>query len=505
MNNQNNQIDLTSISGMSNTNKLNLTGISNFTQNTNLNSVQNNQCAVDLKSLDINKNYSDCESTLEFFIISLSKNLNINSKQSVALLSNNKKYLLRLFYKGIKNDFSLTINWLNDINSNIHILQNLMINSTDPKNVSMSFSTLSVGLYSSNIDCVRITNTILSKLSIEIGTDWEWFSNEGYLSYIYGLDKYTIIKNKLVNGLLLHIKGHEEDFIKLLKDKYINEDEENNYKEITNFILNLLPIMNEGFISRLHKTYVIGMNFFFRILYKIVCAFLHESTVKKIKILDGRKDQSMFKEIRKDNIEIDMGGTAPNARIGEENGIFPPRMPSEHFILESQRPEDLLVSEEEYIKKYKNGEINKDLVCPFILDKLEEDKKQQMLIQNNETNNINNEIKMELIQKSKTLEASKSNIINIGNKQEINNDIMRKREEIIIQNRKILIERQQKIQKVKTFMSCKWEFKEDDISYGKYKFNYISHNNIIKDINSLTNKRYIFINNISKISNKKNV
>ena len=246
MNNQNNQIDLTSISGMSNTNKLNLTGISNFTQNTNLNSVQNNQCAVDLKSLDINKNYSDCESTLEFFIISLSKNLNINSKQSVALLSNNKKYLLRLFYKGIKNDFSLTINWLNDINSNIHILQNLMINSTDPKNVSMSFSTLSVGLYSSNIDCVRITNTILSKLSIEIGTDWEWFSNEGYLSYIYGLDKYTIIKNKLVNGLLLHIKGHEEDFIKLLKDKFINEDEENNYKEITNFILNLLPIMNEN-------------------------------------------------------------------------------------------------------------------------------------------------------------------------------------------------------------------------------------------------------------------
>ena len=82
---------------------------------------------------------------------------------------------------------------------------------------------------------------------------------------------------------------------------------------------------------------------------------------------------------------------------------------------------------------------------------------------------------------------------------------MRKREEIIIQKRKILIERQQKIQKLKTFMNCKWEFKEDNINYEKYKINYISHNNIIKDINSLTNKRYIFINNISKISNKKNV
>ena len=301
----------------------------------------------------------------------------------------------------------------------------------------------------------------------------------------------------IINNLLL--PGHIERWVLIINLR------KTTLLSLPEHIKKLLPIMNEGFISRLHKTYVIGMNFFFRILYKIVCAFLHESTVKKIKILDGRKDQSMFKEIRKDNIEIDMGGTAPNARIGEENGIFPPRMPSEHFILESQRPEDLLVSEEEYINKYKNGEINKDLVCPFILDKLEEDKKQQMLIQNNDTNNINNEIKMELIQKSKTLEASKSNIINIGNKQEINNDIMRKREEIIIQKRKILIERQQKIQKVKTFMNCKWEFKEDDISYGKYKFNYISHNNIIKDINSLTNKRSIFINNISKISNKKNV
>jgi hypothetical protein len=301
----------------------------------------------------------------------------------------------------------------------------------------------------------------------------------------------------MINNLLL--PGHIERWILIINLR------KTTLLSLPEHIKKLLPIMNEGFISRLHKTYVIGMNFFFRILYKIVCAFLHESTVKKIKILDGRKDQSMFKEIRKDNIEIDMGGTAPNARIGEENGIFPPRMPSEHFILESQRPEDLLVSEEEYIKKYKNGEINKDLVCPFILDKLEEDKKQEILIQNNDTNDINNEIKMELIQKSKTLEASKSNIINIGNKQEINNDIMRKREEIIIQKRKILIERQQKIQKVKTFMNCKWEFKEDDISYGKYKFNYISHNNIIKDINSLTNKRSIFINNISKISNKKNV
>ena len=237
-----NPIDITSISGISNTNKLNITGISSFTQNSKEVNLQSS--GVNLNKLDTTKEYINCESTLEFFIISLSKNLSINSKQAVALLSNNKKYLLRLFYKGIKNDFTLPIKWLNDISSNLSILQNLMINSTEAKNVTMCFSTLSVGFYSSNIDIVRITNTILSKLSIEIGTDWDWFSTEGVLSYIYSIDKFYIIRNKLLNGLTLHIKGHEDDFIKLLKDKLNDNEEENGFQDVANFLLNILPIMN---------------------------------------------------------------------------------------------------------------------------------------------------------------------------------------------------------------------------------------------------------------------
>ena len=248
-NNNLNQIDNTQLSGVSNINKLNITGISTFTQITNINNLPStNNGGVDINNIDINKNYSQCESTLEFFIISLSKNLNINPKQSVALLSNNRKYLLRLFYKGIQNDFTLAIKWLKDINKNLQILQNLMINSTESKNVYMTFSTLSVGLYSHNIDCVRITNTILSKLSIEIGTDWEWFFNEGYLSYIFSLEKNSIIKNKLLNGFTLHIKEHEEDIIKLFKDKFLDEENNNTteYKDISNFIFNLLPLLGDN-------------------------------------------------------------------------------------------------------------------------------------------------------------------------------------------------------------------------------------------------------------------
>ena len=89
-NNNPNQIDITQLSGVPNTNKLNITGISTFSNITNINNLPNtNNGSVDINNIDINKNYSQCESTLEFFIISLSKNLNINPKQSVALLSNN--------------------------------------------------------------------------------------------------------------------------------------------------------------------------------------------------------------------------------------------------------------------------------------------------------------------------------------------------------------------------------------------------------------------------------
>ena len=273
-------------------------------------------------------------------------------------------------------------------------------------------------------------------------------------------------------------------------------------------IKKLLPIMNEGFISRLNKTYVIGMNFFFRIIYKIVCAFLQESTVKKIKILDGKKDQSMFEEIRRDNVEVDMGGTAPNARIGEENGIFPPRMPSEHFLLESQNADDILISEEEYINKYKNGEIPKDLASPYILNKLEEMKKQESIIENN---NINDQSNEQIIQKNKTIEIDRNKIAHSINEQNNNNtfqgNIINKRTISFIQKQKAINERQQKLHKMKTFLNARWEIKEENI-HEKYKFISTSKNklnNVIKDINSLSNKKKNFINNISKISNTKNI
>ena len=275
---------------------------------------------------------------------------------------------------------------------------------------------------------------------------------------------------------------------------------------LPNHIKKLLPVLNEAFISRLNKTYVIGMNIFFRLLYKIICAFLHESTVKKIKILEGKNDQSLFEEIRRDNIEIDMGGTAPNARIGEESVIFPPRMPSEHFLLENQRSEDILISEEEYIKKYKNQEIHKDLVYPLMLSKINEEEK---VIEKQINLSIRNDIKEQVNQQKQSLENKQTNKIIFNKKKEINNFLIKKRREIFVEKQKLFFKKQHLIQKVKIFTNINWEVNEEFIISEKYNIDLKRKNplkkgnNIINEIKALTNKRKFFNSNISKISNTK--
>ena len=294
----------------------------------------------------------------------------------------------------------------------------------------------------------------------------------------------------IINHMLLPGKIERWDMIINLRKAHL--------LALPEHIKKLLPIMNEGFISRLNKTYVIGMNFFFRLLYKIVCAFLHESTVKKIMILDGKKDQRMFKEIRSDNVEMDMGGTAPNARLGEENGIFPPRMPSDKFLLDEDRPEDILMSEDEYIKKYKRGEINKDFVSPYILKKLNEEN-----ISSND-----DKVSVKIMEKNNTI-SNKVNDVGSSNnilpKLNINNNFKTIDNEIFIRRPKIIKENWNKMCKVNTFINKNWESEEENTNIEKYSSKTNSKSNLINEFISLRNKRNYFFSHITKISNIINI
>ena len=182
----------------------------------NTTNISNTSNGVNIKTLNVNKEYSECESALEFFIISLCKNLNINSRQSIALLSNNRKYLTIMCFKGIKQDFNQVLSWFDDINNNLNILINILKNLNDEKSISMSFATLGVGIYSKCLEISNISNLIIYNLSKEFEMDWDWFKNEGITLFMFAMDRHPQIRTNLLETIISLTKGKSEIFMDIL-------------------------------------------------------------------------------------------------------------------------------------------------------------------------------------------------------------------------------------------------------------------------------------------------
>ena len=96
--------------------------------------------------------------------------MNLNAKQSAALLSDNKKYLTHILTKGLSNkNFIPVKNFYTEVLSNIdYFIQLIQINSIAfpnqiIKNIELSLSTFKPGLLSKNIDIVYISGRLLSK------------------------------------------------------------------------------------------------------------------------------------------------------------------------------------------------------------------------------------------------------------------------------------------------------------------------------------------------------
>jgi hypothetical protein len=143
----------------------------------------------------------------------------------------------------------------------------------------------------------------------------------------------------------------------------------------------LIKTVSENFLSRLYKCYVYGMSFFINFMFKLACNFLEEVTVQKITILDKNNKEQLFENIREDNIEEKFGGTAPNVQgsIEINNNLFPPRMPSNKYILEKDNKKDFLITKEEYIKLVNEEKIREDCISPYLKDEIEKIKKEKEL------------------------------------------------------------------------------------------------------------------------------
>ena len=139
-------------------------------------------------------------------------------------------------------------------------------------------------------------------------------------------------------------------------------------------IKKVINCLSNNFIAKLYKSYVLNLSLIVRILFKLICTFLEEVTVKKIVIVSGKDDNQMLNYINGDNLEKRFGGNAENLDYSENN-LFPPRMPSsQKFLLDNENRNQILISKNKY-KEIMNT-LPKESLSPFILEEIENEKKE---------------------------------------------------------------------------------------------------------------------------------
>ena len=298
------------------------------------------------------------------------------------------------------------------------------------------------------------------------------FAMEEILQSVYFLCQF------IVNNMI--IPGQYESWVFLLNLKGVS------ILNMPEPIKKMIPALSKYFIGRLYKNYLFGLNWLTRILYLIACAFLDDITISKVNIINKIGDPKLFEIIRKDNIEQKYGGTAPNLPIDEDDGFFPPRMPSEHFIKDEENPKNILISEEEYINRYKKRQIPECCVSPYIYEKLTSHKNDN--IEEVEKNEISSENKIN--KKGEYINENIEQTSKITEKQNIIKEKTIKFKEIEIRN---AIAKE----KINKFISNNWNYEEEISLPISNNFNKL--NSIINDIYKFRKKRSKFFMSISSL------
>jgi hypothetical protein len=185
------------------------------------------------------------------------------------------------------------------------------------------------------------------------------------------IDAGAFLFQYIVNNML--IPGQIENWIMILNF------EGSSPLNLPNVVKKIIKTLSENFLSRLYKCYVYGMSLFINIMFKIVCNFLEEVTVQKINIIEKNNMNKIFENIRKDNLEQKFGGTAPDMKEGMENNnsLFPPRMPSSKFILDSENKKEFLITKEEYMQLVEDKKIREDCISPYLMEEIKRIKKRK--------------------------------------------------------------------------------------------------------------------------------
>ena len=206
---------------------------------------------LNINTLDEKKSYEQCNSALEFFIISLSKNFNMKPRQCVALLSNNRKYLSIICNKGINGDFQYIKNWIDDLYNNFDTMIKLIKTSDDGMNIS--YGTIGTAICSKDRDIPFYALQLIKKIYSTIGMmNWDWLKNEGYDSIAFTICKH---ENNILEIMKILYDLSIQDiniFYNWIQNK-ASSNEKNKILEFFSCILPVIKKLNQDFSEQIQK------------------------------------------------------------------------------------------------------------------------------------------------------------------------------------------------------------------------------------------------------------
>lgn len=142
---------------------------------------------MDISKLNLKSELTESGSLLELLILAIMKHFSLNAKESVALLSNESKYLAHILAKGLKGDFKPIEGLLIELQRNIELINDFAKNK---ENELFFIRSIKPALISKSENASEIALSIF----------------EHFLQSLP--HRYDLIKEHLINTFILAIKRH---------------------------------------------------------------------------------------------------------------------------------------------------------------------------------------------------------------------------------------------------------------------------------------------------------
>ena len=116
--------------------------------------------------------------------------------------------------------------------------------------------------------------------------------------------------------------------------------------------------------GRMFAAYILNTSSGISFFWKMAQSYLSENTVKKINFSDTAYSDKLFTHTHPSQIEQRFGGAMPNISAG----FFPPRTYSYNYFLETERPENKLITEAQYLNFFRTGKLRERKVLKSLVE-----------------------------------------------------------------------------------------------------------------------------------------